>query len=78
MVDDENPMTQMALRVVERIGKYKIRDWRVNPDVPVILSSGYNRAEAFRYFSSKGFDGFLQKPYDLVNLRNALEKVIKS
>lgn len=32
MVDDENPMTQMALRVVERIGKHKICDWRVNPD----------------------------------------------
>ncbi len=49
----------------------------LKPDVPVILSSGYNRAEAFRYFGSKGFDGFLQKPYDLVILRSALEEVNK-
>lgn len=28
----ETPITQMALRIVERIGKHKIRDWRVNPD----------------------------------------------
>ncbi len=32
MVNDETPMTQIALRVVDRIGKHKIRDWRVNPD----------------------------------------------
>jgi PAS domain S-box-containing protein len=35
----------------------------VRPDIPVILSSGYNQAEAMRRFGGKGVSGFLQKPY---------------
>lgn len=35
---------------------------RVNKDVKVILSSGYNEQEATSHFSGKGLAGFLQKP----------------
>ena len=33
------------------------------PDVPVILSSGYDRAEATRRFEGRAPSGFIQKPY---------------
>src|SRR5690242_15920579 len=35
----------------------------IRPDIKVILSSGYNEAEAIRSFSGKGLAGFVQKPY---------------
>jgi PAS domain S-box-containing protein len=35
----------------------------VRPDLPVILSSGYNEGEATRTLPEKGLAGFIQKPY---------------
>jgi len=35
----------------------------VRPDIPVILSSGYDNAEAVRRFEGRGPAGFIQKPY---------------
>ncbi len=36
---------------------------QINPEVRVILSSGYNEQEATSRFAGKGLAGFLQKPY---------------
>jgi len=36
---------------------------QLNPDVRVILSSGYNEQEATSFFAGKGLAGFIQKPY---------------
>jgi CheY-like chemotaxis protein len=33
------------------------------PDVPVVLSSGYDHAEAMRHFEGRAPAGFIQKPY---------------
>lgn len=41
---------------------------RLNPDVKVLLSSGYNQIEATRHFSGKGLAGFMQKPYNVARL----------
>ena len=35
----------------------------INPDVPVLLSSGFSETEAGRRFQSAGVTGYLQKPY---------------
>ncbi|MBV9742932.1 MAG: PAS domain S-box protein, partial [Acidobacteriia bacterium] len=35
----------------------------LRPNVPVILSSGFNEAQAIERFQGKGLAGFLQKPY---------------
>jgi PAS domain S-box-containing protein len=45
---------------------------RLNPDVPVILSSGYAEQDVVSQFAGKGLSGFIQKPYTLDNLRTAL------
>jgi len=42
---------------------------RIRPQVPVILSSGYNEQESIREFLGKGLAGFIQKPYRLSELR---------
>lgn len=47
----------------------------INPDVRVILSSGYSEAEATRQFIGRGLADFVQKPYDFDTL---ITKVINS
>jgi CheY-like chemotaxis protein len=45
---------------------------QIRRDVPIILSSGFNEAQAVRKFAGKGLAGFLQKPYKAAAL---VEKV---
>ena len=52
---------------------------RLQPDLPVILSSGYNEQESMQSFSGRGLDAFLQKPYTLRALeRTVLEVLARS
>ncbi len=41
---------------------------KVNPDVPVLLSSGFGQEEATRRFEELDLTGFIQKPYRLAKL----------
>jgi len=50
---------------------------RLNPHVPVILSSGYNEQEVYRKFNGAGPAGFLQKPYTLAALKEVLARVLQ-
>jgi two-component system cell cycle sensor histidine kinase/response regulator CckA len=50
---------------------------RIRPDVPVILSSGYNEIEATRRFCAKGLAGFLQKPFTPDELTQKLSLALK-
>jgi len=45
---------------------------RINPDVPVILSTGFDESEAVRRFSGLKPQGFLQKPYTTERLLEAV------
>jgi len=47
---------------------------RIRPGVKVILSSGYDEQDSLQRLSGPGPAGFIQKPYSLQNLRDALEK----
>jgi len=38
---------------------------KINPDVRVILSSGYSEQDATDYFQGKGLAGFMKKPYKM-------------
>ncbi len=46
-------------------------------DIPVILSSGFNEAEAMRRFEGKGLAGFIQKPYTVPALAEKIKDVRK-
>jgi PAS domain S-box-containing protein len=50
---------------------------RLRPDVGVILISGYNEQEATRRFASEGLAGFIQKPFALETLRQALRAALE-
>jgi DNA-binding NtrC family response regulator len=49
---------------------------RINPDVKVILSSGYNESDTVNRFAGKGLAGFIQKPYRLNTLADKLKEVL--
>ncbi|HEY6097583.1 MAG TPA: response regulator, partial [Candidatus Deferrimicrobium sp.] len=49
---------------------------RINPDVRVILSSGYSRDDVAGRFAGKNLAGVLQKPYTLAKLTEALSMVM--
>lgn len=51
---------------------------RLEPDLPVILSSGYNHQDATSHLAGKGLAGFIQKPYDLAGLARVLGQVVPS
>jgi PAS domain S-box-containing protein len=46
---------------------------QLKPDVKVIMSSGYSEQEVSQKFSGKGLAGFIQKPYRLSVLREAIQ-----
>jgi CheY-like chemotaxis protein len=49
---------------------------RIRPDIPVILSSGYNEQESIQEFLGRGLAGFLQKPYTLRALEQVVQKAL--
>ncbi|MFZ2949782.1 MAG: response regulator [Desulfuromonadaceae bacterium] len=48
---------------------------RLDPDVKVIMSSGYNEQEVTQMFIGKGLAGFLQKPYKLSSLQEVIQAI---
>ncbi len=60
-------------------GKTAFREMRrIDPDVRVILSSGYNEQDATSHFAGKGLAGFIQKPYHLATLRQQFQKILSA
>jgi DNA-binding response OmpR family regulator len=49
---------------------------RIREDVRVILSSGYDEAEARHRVESPGLAGFLQKPYSAAELVSCIRNVL--
>lgn len=57
-------------------GEQCFRELRqLNPDVKVIMSSGFNEHEVTQKFMGKGLAGFIQKPYKLTALKEAIQKM---
>ena len=48
----------------------------INPQVRVLLSSGYNEVEAVQRFAGKGLAGFIQKPYTAAALAEKVKEVL--
>ena len=45
----------------------------IRSEIPVVLSSGYNEADATRRFTDKGLAGFIQKPYTAAGLAEKMK-----
>ena len=49
---------------------------RVRPGIRVLLSSGYNEAEATRQFAGEGLAGFIHKPYPAAALSEKVKTIL--
>ncbi|MCP4362169.1 MAG: response regulator [Chloroflexi bacterium] len=49
----------------------------IDPQVKIILSSGYDKAEMTRYFVGQSLAGYLQKPYDLQSLVHKIREYLE-
>jgi PAS domain S-box-containing protein len=57
-------------------GEQCFRELRqMKPDIKVIMSSGYNEQEVTQRFVGKGLAGFIQKPYKLSVLKEAIKRI---
>ncbi len=51
---------------------------RLNPDIRVVLASGYSHEDVSSRFAGKGLAGVLQKPYTLAKLRELLAGLLSN
>ncbi|HTH47992.1 MAG TPA: response regulator, partial [Candidatus Limnocylindria bacterium] len=49
---------------------------QLRPGVPVLLMSGYSEQEAVGRFTGAGFAGFIQKPFQITELRERLQQIL--
>jgi two-component system cell cycle sensor histidine kinase/response regulator CckA len=67
----------MDLTMPHMDGDVASREMRlINTSIPVILSSGYNQQEITARFAGKGLAGFIQKPYQLIQITEAIRSVL--
>jgi DNA-binding NtrC family response regulator len=50
---------------------------KINPKLPIIVSSGYGDAEVSSWIGSANIAGFISKPYNPDKLREVLKKVVE-
>ncbi len=49
---------------------------QIQPEVKVILTSGFNHQDVTQRFAGKGLAGFIQKPYQMQTLQDLLQKIL--
>ena len=49
---------------------------KIDPNVKVIISSGFDKSEASQPLNCNGSTGFLQKPYDMIHLLTIIRKFL--
>jgi CheY-like chemotaxis protein len=48
----------------------------INPDVKVLLSSGYDLDSEAKEILARGCDAFIQKPYSMKELSQAIREIV--
>jgi PAS domain S-box-containing protein len=77
---DPNRFTAVLLDLTmpQMDGEEAFRQLRLlNPEVRVVLMSGFNRVDAINRFVGKGLAGFVQKPFEVQTLVNELRRVLE-
>ena len=65
-------LTMPVMGGEEAVGRIK----QIDSSVPVIVATGYGESRAQRLFAGKGMAGFLEKPYTVTRLLEAIAEVI--
>ncbi len=69
----------MDLTMPRMNGEEAFREFRrIDPDVKVIICSGYNEQEVSQKFVGKGLAGFLKKPYLFSELQEKIQRLLNN
>lgn len=72
-------MVLMDLTMPHMDGEQAFRELRkIQPDVKVLLMSGFNEQEAINRFTGKGLSGFIQKPFKLEEIQEKLKFILEN
>jgi len=75
---DEIAAVLLDMTMPEMSGEEAFRELRrIRPDVPVILTSGYNEQDAVSRFTEQGLAGFVHKPFDVETLVRTMRKALE-
>jgi len=75
---DEISCILMDLTMPELDGKEALTEIRkIDPDIPIIITSGYCEHDIISKFSNEKISGFLQKPYNLEDIISAIEDAVR-
>ncbi len=76
-VPDDIALVLLDLTMPVMNGEEALRQMQmIDPQVRVLLSSGYNEVEAVQRFAGKGLAGFIQKPYAAAALAQKVKEVL--
>lgn len=74
---DEIACVLLDLTMPHMDGEETFRELRaLDPGVRVIMTSGYNEQDVTQRFAGKGLAGFIQKPYQSVDLGRILRETM--
>ena len=74
--DPELAFVILDLTMPHMDGEQCLRGLReLDPEVKVIMSSGYNEQDVSQRFAGKGFTSFIQKPYRLSDLKEVVRRL---
>ena len=77
--DEEFSMVITDLRMPEMSGSELLKSIKkTRPELPVIVISGYNLAEEEDTLMADLADGFINKPFKMVDIENLLKKFFKA
>lgn len=51
---------------------------QINPEVKILMSSGFTKDDRIQDLINMGLEDFIQKPYDYIELSEKVSKIIKS
>ena len=76
---DEISCVLLDLTMPRLDGEQTFRELRkIDPEVRVIISSGYNEHEVTQMFVGKGVAGFINKPYKLSDVSRKLQEILEA
>jgi PAS domain S-box-containing protein len=74
---DEISCILMDLTMPELDGREALAEIRrIDPDIPIIITSGYCEHDIISRFTNEKISGFLQKPYNLEDIISAIENAV--